>query len=31
MIRRIVALPGSPDMDTLTHEPVYQALVNPEK
>ena len=30
MIQRIVAA-GSPDMDTLTHESVYQALVNPEK
>ena len=30
MIQRVIA-PGSPDMDTLTHESVYQALVNPEK
>ena len=30
MIQRIIA-PGSPDMDTVTHESVYQALVNPEK
>ncbi|HTS61560.1 MAG TPA: serine hydrolase domain-containing protein [Candidatus Acidoferrales bacterium] len=30
MIQRI-QLPGSPDMDTITHESVYQALLNPEK
>jgi CubicO group peptidase (beta-lactamase class C family) len=30
MTQRIVAV-GSPDMDTLTHESVYQALLNPEK
>ena len=30
MIQRIVAA-NSPDMDTLTHESVYQALVNPGK
>jgi CubicO group peptidase (beta-lactamase class C family) len=30
MVQRVIA-PGSPDMDTVTHESVYQALVNPEK
>ena len=30
MIQRVI-LPGSPDMDTLAHESVYQALVNPER
>jgi len=30
MVQRIIALPGSPDMDTAAHEAVYQALVNPE-
>jgi CubicO group peptidase (beta-lactamase class C family) len=30
MTHRILAA-GSPDMDTLTHQAVYQALVNPEK
>lgn len=30
MIQRLIA-PGSPDMDTLTHEVVYQALLRPEK
>ena len=30
MVQRIIG-PNSPDMDTLTHESVYQALVNPEK
>jgi CubicO group peptidase (beta-lactamase class C family) len=30
MIQRIIA-PGSPDMDNLTRESVYQALVNPER
>jgi len=30
MTHRIIS-EGSPDMDTLTHESVYQALVNPER
>jgi CubicO group peptidase (beta-lactamase class C family) len=30
MIQRLLG-PGSPDMDTLTHQVVYQALVHPEK
>ncbi|HEY6304302.1 MAG TPA: serine hydrolase domain-containing protein [Terriglobales bacterium] len=30
MIQRLI-LAGSPDMDTLAHESVYQALVNPQK
>jgi CubicO group peptidase (beta-lactamase class C family) len=30
MIQRLIAV-NSPDMDTLTHESVYQALVNPGK
>ena len=30
MVQRVI-LPGSPDMDTVAHESVYQALVNPEK
>lgn len=30
MTQRVI-LPGSPDMDTIAHESVYQALVNPEK
>ena len=30
MVQRMI-LAGSPDMDTVTHESVYQALVNPEK
>jgi CubicO group peptidase (beta-lactamase class C family) len=30
MIQRLIA-PGSPDMDTLTHQVVYQALLHPEK
>jgi CubicO group peptidase (beta-lactamase class C family) len=30
MVQRVIA-PGSPDMDTIAHELVYQALVNPEK
>jgi CubicO group peptidase (beta-lactamase class C family) len=30
MVQRMIDL-ASPDMDTLTHESVYQALVNPEK
>lgn len=30
MVQRIID-PKSPDMDTLTHESVYQALVNPER
>jgi len=30
MVQRVI-LPGSPDMDTVAHEAVYQALVNPEK
>jgi hypothetical protein len=30
MTQRIIAA-TSPDMDTLSHESVYQALLNPEK
>jgi CubicO group peptidase (beta-lactamase class C family) len=30
MVQRLLG-PGSPDMDTLTHQLVYQALVHPEK
>jgi len=30
MTQRVIAA-GSPDMDTISHEAVYQALVNPEK